>query len=586
MIPYVELFRKRIFPFAFAAAAILYLALFVAILPHDSIWISDEGNRVNAVRSYAETGEAFLPDPLAGLRKVPEEGLRAYPPPYFVQNREGRWRSGYTAFFPWTASFLYRAAGQLGLILIPLAGGLLSILAAGWIAKELGMNERNAACTMLLCAFGTPFLFYSGVFLEPTTAAFFATLGIWLALRATASPKEPLYLLCAGVACGISTLFREEGLILTAAVMLALAVTRFSWKRIGAFGAGALLVLVPLMIFNHADSGSVFGLHAVVYSGLGEVRKYPFWIAKLRDYSMYLTLLSMPFPILNGLPAVLLIGGGIFCSWRKTAEYAEFVFYPLTVLACLFSTVYNIAANDSGRLIHQSLLDHLPLIAPCVFSLVLLFRESGRDVRFLAWCAAGVVLATPLLLNEEHVGIFWGGRHFITVIPVICVLTVHLLASGKLSRMAKYGTAALIFASVAANAAGYGFLLCKKTFSQDLVRTLNNPEVKTIVTDVFWLPEELAWLPRDKRIIFMTKADSIERVEALCRANGIAEFHTVLGLYFRVLSNDSVARVFETNRTLPGRLFRNDRLKLFTVQIFRTVLSEPVSGKDKQAKKD
>ena len=350
--------------------------------------------------------------------------------------------------------------------------------------------------------------------------------------------------------------------------------------------SGDSLQPVEMEGLQTGENVRVFGLHAVVYSGLGEVRKYPFWIAKLRDYSMYLTLLSMPFPILNGLPAVLLIGGGIFCSWRKTAEYAEFVFYPLTVLACLFSTVYNIAANDSGRLIHQSLLDHLPLIAPCVFSLVLLFRESGRDVRFLAWCAAGVVLATPLLLNEEHVGIFWGGRHFITVIPVICVLTVHLLASGKLSRMAKYGTAALIFASVAANAAGYGFLLCKKTFSQDLVRTLNNPEVKTIVTDVFWLPEELAWLPRDKRIIFMTKAESSERVEALCRANGIAEFHTVLGLYFRVLSNDSVARVFETNRTLPGRLFRNDRLKLFTVQIFRTVLSEPVSGKDKQAKKD
>lgn len=572
MTPYIESLRKRTFLPAFAVIAVLYLILFAVILPRDSVWISDEGNRVNAVRSYAETGKPYLPDPLAGLRQVPEEGLRAYPPPYFVQNREGKWRSAYTAFFPWTASFPYRAAGQLGLILIPIAGGLLSILLAGEIAKNLGMNDRRASCVMLLCAFGTPFLFYSGVILEPTTAAFFATLGIWLALKGADSRKELLFLFCAGIACGVSTLFREEGFILTAAVMLALAVTRFSWKRAAAFAVGALLVLVPLLIFNYADSGSIFGMHAAVYSELGTVRRNPFLIAKLRDYSMYLTLLCMPLPVLNSLPAILLVAGGIFCSFRKTARYAEVIFYPLIVLACLFSTIYNLAANDSGRFIHQSLLDHLPLIAACIFSLPLLFRNNDRNVRFLAWSTAAVILATPLFLNEEHVGIFWGGRHFMTVIPAICVLTVHLLASNRLSRATKYGVCALISAAVAANAAGYGFLLCKKRFSAELVKALDKPEIQTIVTDVFWLPEELAWLPRDKRVIFMTGSNSIERAAALFRANGITEFHPVLGLYFRVLSNESVARVFETNRTLPGKLFRNDRLKMFTLQIFHVSL--------------
>ena len=51
MTPYLEPLRKKIFPLAFAAVAILYLILFAVILPHDSIWISDEGNRVNAVRA-------------------------------------------------------------------------------------------------------------------------------------------------------------------------------------------------------------------------------------------------------------------------------------------------------------------------------------------------------------------------------------------------------------------------------------------------------------------------------------------------------------------------------------------------------
>ena len=572
MTPYLEPLRKKIFPLAFAAVAILYLILFAVILPQDSIWISDEGNRINAVRTYAETGKPYLPDPLAGLQQVPDEGLRAYPPPYFVQDREGRWRSAYTAFFPWTSSFLYRAAGQLGVILIPIAGGLLSILFAGLIAKNLGMDDRKAACTMLLCAFGTPFLFYSGVFLETTTAAFLAALGIWLALKAADSRKELLLLLCAGIASGVSTLFREEGFILTVALLLGLALTRFSWKRLAAFAVGALLVLVPLMLFNYADSGSVFGMHAAIYSELGAVRRNSFFIAKLRDYCMYLTLLCMPLPILNSLPAILLVMGGIFCAFRKTAKYAEFVFYPLIILACLFSTVWNLAGDTTGVFVRQSLLDHLPILAVCVFSLPLLFRSGDAKIRFLAWISAAMILIPPSMLNEEKIGMFWGGRHFMNVIPVLCVLVVQLLVSGRLSRMAKYGAFALIFASVAANGIGYGVLLYKKNFSREIVEALDRPEVKTVVTDVFWLPEELAWLPRDTRVIFMTKEDSIERVAALCRANGITEFYTVLGLYTRMLTNESIARVFETNRVTPGPLFRKERLKFFTLQIFHVSL--------------
>lgn len=74
---------------------------------------------------------------------------------------------------------------------------------------------------MLLC------VFYSGVILEPTTAACFTSPGIWIALKGADSRKESLFLFCAGSACGVSTLFREEGFILTAAVMLALVATHF-----------------------------------------------------------------------------------------------------------------------------------------------------------------------------------------------------------------------------------------------------------------------------------------------------------------------------------------------------------------------
>ena len=575
MLSYISRIRNKIIPITFAVITLLYLLLFAVLLPHDSIWISDEGNRILTTRTYAETGTAYLPDSLSGLKQVPEEGLRAYPPPYFIQEKDGKWRSGYTAFFPWTSAFFYRAAGQFGLFLIPLAGGLLSILFTGLTARDIGLDSSKAALAMLLCAFATPFLFYSGVFLETTTAAFFATLGLWLAVKAAGSSKEQLLLFCCGLAVGTSTLFREEGFILTAAIILALAISGFSWKSLTAFSFGALLIILPLLIFNWCDSGSVFGMHAVVYSGLGTVRKYPLWIAKLRDYSMYLTLLCMPLPLLNSLPSLLLCAGGIFCALRKTAKIAEFIFYPLLVILCLFSCIYNIAANKDGLFVYQSLLDHLPFTAACIFSIPFLFRNADRKIRFLAYSAAFVILAVPLMLNEEHLGIFWGGRHFMNVIPTICILTASLFSSSLISHTAKYGTAALICTAVAASLTGYGVLFAKKSFSQEIVGTLNNPEVKTIVTDVFWLPEELAWLPRGTRVIFMTKEDSLEQVAVLCHANGIREFYAVLGLYHRVLSNESIARVFRAYRLSAGPLFQKERLKIFTVQIFHIALPDP-----------
>ena len=71
----LELIQKKTFAFTFAGIAILYLFLFVTLLPHDSIWISDEGNRIAAVRAYAETSQRYLPDPFSGLEQVPGQGL-------------------------------------------------------------------------------------------------------------------------------------------------------------------------------------------------------------------------------------------------------------------------------------------------------------------------------------------------------------------------------------------------------------------------------------------------------------------------------------------------------------------------------
>ena len=209
--------RQNIFQLTFGAVALAYLILFFS-LPQDSIWISDEGNRIMSVQAYALTGDKVLPDPLEWIDRIPP-GIRAYPKPYFIQ-KNGQWRSAYQLFFPRLAAWVYSAFGRGGVWFIAAAGGLATVLGAGLIARKLLNDDRTASLVMMLCAFASPVCFYSGTMLETTCASAFAVFSVLLLLD---FPDEKRWAgLTAGVLAGISILFREEGFVFAAGTVLAL----------------------------------------------------------------------------------------------------------------------------------------------------------------------------------------------------------------------------------------------------------------------------------------------------------------------------------------------------------------------------
>jgi len=160
--------KRHLFGLTFGLIVLAYLILF-ARLPMDSIWISDEGNRILSMQSYALNGDKTLPDPLAGIEDIPS-GIRAYPKPYFIK-KDGAWRSAYQLLYPWLAAWFYLLLGNFGVQLIAVLGGLLTVLFAGLLTRDLLQDDRRACLVMGLCAFGTPVLFYSGTFLETTCAS-------------------------------------------------------------------------------------------------------------------------------------------------------------------------------------------------------------------------------------------------------------------------------------------------------------------------------------------------------------------------------------------------------------------------------
>ena len=562
--------RQHIFQLTFGSIALIYLILFFS-LPPDSIWISDEGNRIMSVQAYALTGDKALPDPLAGIDRIPP-GIRAYPEPYFIR-RSGQWRSAYQLFFPRLAAWVYSAFGRSGVWFIAAAGGLATVLGAGLIARKLLKDDRAASLVMALCAFASPVCFYSGTMLETTCASAFAVFSVLLLLEL---PDEKRWIgPAAGVLVGISILFREEGFIFAAGTVLALLIERRSWKQWLGYGIGAALAVSPLLIYNYLDSGSIFGMHHLVYSRLAAAAGSPL-VNQLKNYSFYLFLLCLPFwGQLNLVVPWVLLGGTALQLLPKGRNVIEGIYFSVAIVSCGASLWCTLMTSHGGVFIYQSLLDHLPLFALFLFALPVLLRSGRGDVRILTVISLTAVFLTPALLNHNQPGVFWGGRHFLNAVPLLCVLSAGLLTSAiPLSRLARTAGWILAVLSLAAGLSGYGVLSAKRNFTAGYVRELAKPEYQVILTDLVWMPEELAWIHREKCILLLTEKDSLDQARPFLRSLGIRKFHLLLGRNFRRITNESVQRTIDETEFRPGRYFRHELFGKFECQLFECTFKQ------------
>ena len=565
--------RRYCFVWTLAVIALAYLVMF-AVLPKESIWISDEGNRIMSVQAYSLNGSKALPDPLAGIVDIPS-GLRAYPFPYFIQ-KNGQWRSAYQLFFPWLASFVYSVLDRNCTLFLSVLGGLLTVLGTGLLARKLFSDDRRACLAMVLCAFCTPVWFYSETFLGTSCASGFAILSLWLLLESKESRGESWKIFGCGVLTGISILFREEGFVFAAGTGLALMIWYFSWKRIMAYGLGAALVVIPLLVYNYCDSTSIFGMHHFIYSQLPKAAG-SLVTNQLKNYSFYLFLLCLPFwGQLNLVLPWVLLGSAGLAAVPKIRRMAECLFLSAAIVCCGASTWCNIMTPHGGAFIYQSLLDHVPLFALFLLCLPTLFRSDRKEIRFLTVITLAGIFLPPALLNHDQPGMFWGGRHFLNIVPLLCILSVHLLRiEGQLSRTVRTGGWILVFLSLAANVSGYGVLNVKRNFSAEYVREMSKPEYQVILTDMYWMPEELAWIHRGKCVLVMLDPGSLDQARPFLRANGIPKFHLLLGKSYRKITNDSIRRTIEECDFKPGMHFRHPLFGFFECQLFECTFKKP-----------
>lgn len=487
-------------------AAALIVPLLI-LLPPDVFWITDEGTKFIALQSLDRTGSVRIDYPGRvldpAMRLLPDGGHHLIRTP----------RGVLALFLPWF-QFLtllpYRIAGTHGLYLVPAIGTLLTIAATAWMAG------KNGAYAGLIVLIATPVLFYTFTYWEHTIALGLSTLAMALLTK-----KDWRAAAAAGALLATSSLLREEGYLLTAAVSMALLVRDRSIRPALETAAGFAAVITPAWLWHLQLYGSPLGLHSTVYasySGSASLVRtaYDLLLRFGRDWRVGV-LVAVPMLLALVLPRR-------FSRWVLLAQ------------ACAGALAVAVLLRSADPVFDTAFYSGLLPALPFLVLVFLDWREAGR---FHMLIAVLFIAGACLRLNTSGTWIIWGPRHFLPIMPLLV-----LMAWEAWKRLDRPRLALLVIAcGVAMQSYGVYVLWIKKDATMQIKNALVASGGGVVITDVFWLPQEMSSLFYD-RIFLLTKTDADLRyaLEA-CRRAGVREFTFVASRRYRRLSNHALAPI-------------------------------------------
>lgn len=526
------------------AGAFLLLLLQAALLPPGAVWITDNGNKYMVLENLVRHGTPALANPAAALdpanRFFPDGG-------FHFRIQEGTIRSIYPEFFSALALPGYRLLGDAGLWILPV-GGTMAVLALFLaLISRLGLSFRLEAWLTGLLLCGTPLLFYSGTFWEMTLATAFPLAAV-LAAR-----KKRLFF--AGLLLGAGLWLREECyLAALAAGVAALVFYPKEWRRCILFAAGFLALALPLWIYNFAIYGHILGLHGALYYTHNVETAPTAWerfSGVFEGFFLYLFQFDSGDPEtawhcwIALLPMFLLPAAGFLrgaerlklaVAWAAVCSWAFLFWLFWRNPSPVFATALSVGFVTSS-----------PLLAGFFLHWRRLLCEGPRPRRMLTLAALLYCLLLPPLLTRSDIGIIWGARHYLLILPVLFALGfVGFLRLGR-SRARKALAGALILVALALQVLGIRLLF---GVAEDVARaeaTLSALEPEVVVSDVFFLPEQTPRLFYGKQWLHVKQDADIDALVALLREKKVKHFILVLsGLpNFRQLSDAGLKRLFE-----------------------------------------
>ena len=530
---------------ALAVLAVLWgLSCFLPKLP---IWITDNGNKYIVMRNFAEAGTVAVRHPAPEF--FPTGGF------HFVRHR-GKIRSFYPEYYPVAASWWWSLTGDGGLKWLSMLG---TALAVGLLS--LCMKRHRFA--PLFLAFATPMLFFSFLFWEMTWSVC-AVLAAWM----LAQKKHHLI---AGAVLGASLLLREEAYFFAFALTVALACRR-DFRGTVKFLLGMAVAVLPIWVCQYIEFGHVFGLHGGNYyannrtnaelSLLGELGGvlWNYYHHLLRFDAFYGTWARLNFWCV--LPAAVAVVLGGFTTRkldRLKMEIGALAVSGWLVLVMVF-LARDTGADAFSAAFVTGAIGSNPLFLPFYMNWRRAWLSRSRAIRDAAVTICVYLLIVPPFMTRNDIGLIYGARHFLCIMPLMLFLSEHFFRRSFLpmclnsvttgaesntrltvkERWHRILPLAVGPLAIALQMGAFTALVNVARESAELERLIDALPEKTVVTDAFFLPEQTPHLFFTKDVLQLDDAPALLR---RLQNDGRRDFILLLSAdpRFRRISNEQLA---------------------------------------------
>ena len=546
--------REYIYRFVLPALFILTAVfLLCKLLPANPVWITDNGNKYIITRTIAEYGSANIRHELPEL--FPRGGFH-----FHVMDNE-QIRSFHSELLPAITAPFYRIAGDISLHFLPLAATLAMLL--------IMTNRLKKPLLLSALVFSTPIFFYSLLYWEMTPSIFFAVAATLLLL----DERE----IQSGAVIAVGIWFREELYFLAFALFCALLIRR-EWRTALRFAISCAVLTAVYWGINFLSSGHILGLHGKYYAlnnrtadtTVTEEIKGIFF----NFYQHLLRFETLPAKIsllltLSGAAGLLAAGAGKkfnSCTALKTAALVWYIITEIILVAALWSKCDEPLYTSAFTI---GLIASTPAAAGFMVNWRALLLSHHRGISLAATASVIYILLVPPLLTRFDIGLTWGARHFLCIMPMLAVLSFHALKMNFKNRL----TRSILWTALILPALGMQLwavtALIKVSNSAALFQqNISAMPEQTILTDIFFIPEQTPELLFEKDILEITGRKQLETALDHLRKKNQKSFILMLSQKFRRIDNESIAYLMQHSQIIsePQKLQLTSEQEIF---IFR-----------------
>ena len=494
--------------------ALIFIAgtIFISgkLLPELPLFITDNGNKYMVMRNFAEHGSLAMAHELPLL--FPKGGF------HFQSLGNGEIHSFHSVVLPVMSAPFYLIFGKYGALLpVWLAGlGIVLLMING------DKRVRFALWGLLLT---TPFWLYS-VMLWEMIPSMLAALGGFMLL------KRQKFLL-SGIVFALGIWMREELYILGFIVGVHLLCQR-RWRDSLQLAAGAVAAIVPLWLINYALYGHILGLHGATYamnnrtggfSLTDELSGIVFnYYQHLLRFETLPAAVSLTISIVGA--AALIVPGFFKNAKLKLAGVAVFALIDAIFIWNLFKSPSPLFSCG----VTMSLLFSLPLAAGYFINLRQLLTDRNHHYRQMAQITAIYIITVPPLLTRFDIGLTFGARHYMCIMPLLMLLSFRGFAKMQCGIKSKQlFLIVLTVMGIALQFYGFKTLYLSSHASDRFEKAIQSHPAKVVISDVFFLPEQTPEIYFDKLCLEVISPEQATAALDHLEKNQITEFILILG---------------------------------------------------------